>query len=112
MQKNPNVLKLKDIMPLRSKSSVQRLDPGNAERMSSLDVGALPVCDGRRLSGMITDRDMTVRATAAGRDYKTTLVSDCLSSELTYCFEDQDVEEAQVLMGQKQIRRLLAPNPR
>jgi CBS domain-containing protein len=55
---------------------------------------------------MITDRDLTVRATAAGRDPKTTLVRDCLSSELVYGFEDQDLEEAQALMEQKQIRRL------
>ena len=39
-----------------------------AQRMKSLDVGALPVCDGRRLLGMLTDRDITIRATAAGRD--------------------------------------------
>ena len=55
---------------------------------------------------MITDRDITVRATAAGRDPKTTLVSDCLRSELVYGFEDQDLDEAQALMEQKQVRRL------
>ena len=80
-----------------------------ARRMSSLDVGALPVCAGRRLSGMITHRDITVRATAVGRDSKTTLVSDCLSSELTYCFEDQDARSPS-FNGQKQIRRLLVLN--
>ena len=74
--------------------------------MSSLDVGALPVCDGDRLSGMITDRDITIRATADGRDPKTTPVKDCRSPEVVYCFEDQDVEDAQTLMEQKQIRRL------
>ena len=100
-------MKLKEIMStevevVRPDSSIQEA----AEKMSSLDVGALPVCDGRRLSGMITDRDITVRATAAGRDPKTTRVSDCVSSELVYGFEDQEVEEAQALMEQKQIRRL------
>ena len=55
---------------------------------------------------MITDRDITIRATAAGRDPETTLVSDCLSSEPVYGFEDQDLGDAQALMGQKQIRRL------
>jgi CBS domain-containing protein len=74
--------------------------------MRTLDVGALPVCDGHRLIGMITDRDITIRATAAGRDPKTTVVRDCLSSEPVYGFEDQDVEDAQTLMEQKQIRRL------
>ena len=74
--------------------------------MSSLDIGALPVCDGSRLNGTITDRDITVRATAAGRDPKSTQVRDCMGSELVYGFEDQDVEEAKALMEEKQIRRL------
>jgi CBS domain-containing protein len=100
-------MKLKDIMSteveiVQPDASIQEA----AEKMASLDVGALPVCDARRLIGMITDRDITVRATAAGRDPKTTLVSDCLSSELVYGSEDQGLEEAQALMEQKQIRRL------
>jgi CBS domain-containing protein len=100
-------MKLKDIMSteveiVRPDASIQKA----AEKMRSLDVGALPVCDGRRLIGMVTDRDITIRATAAGRDPKTTLVRDCLSSEPVYGFEDQDLEDAQTLMEQKQIRRL------
>jgi len=100
-------MKLKEIMSteveiVRSDASIQEA----AEKMASLDVGALPVCEGSRLIGMITDRDITVRATAAGRDPKTTLVSDCLSAELVCGFEDQDLDEAQALMEQKQIRRL------
>ena len=103
----PNIMKLKEIMSteveiVRSDASIQEA----AEKMASLDLGALPVCEGSRLIGMITDRDITVRDTAAGRDPKTTLVSDCLSSELVYGFEDQDLDEAQALMEQKQVRRL------
>ncbi|MDQ3622312.1 MAG: CBS domain-containing protein [Verrucomicrobiota bacterium] len=64
-----------------------------ADKMRSLDVGSLPVCDGRRLVGMITDRDITIRATADGRDPNNTLVRDCMSPEIVYCFEDQDVQE-------------------
>ena len=77
-----------------------------AKKMRSLDVGALPVCDGRRLLGMLTDRDITIRATAEGRDPDKTLVHDCMSRELVYCFEDQDIKEAERLMQDKQIRRL------
>jgi CBS domain-containing protein len=100
-------MKLKDIMSteveiVRPDASIQEA----AEKMRSLDVGALPVCDGRRLTGMITDRDITIRATAEGRDPKTTVVRDCLSAEPVYGFEDQDLEDAQTLMEQKQIRRL------
>ena len=100
-------MKLKDVMTtqveiVRPDASIQEA----AEKMRSLDVGALPVCDGQRLAGMITDRDITIRATAQGRDAKTTPVRDVLSPELVYAFEDQDLEEAERLMQEKQIRRL------
>jgi CBS domain-containing protein len=77
-----------------------------AAKMQSLDVGALPVVEGPKLMGMVTDRDITIRATAQARDPKQTRVRECLSSELVYAFEDQSIEEAQTLMEQKQIRRL------
>jgi CBS domain-containing protein len=78
-----------------------------AKKMEELDVGPLPVCDGDRFVGMITDRDITVRATAAGCDPKTTLVCDAMSQEeLVCCYEDQDVQEAARLMKERQLRRL------
>lgn len=77
-----------------------------ARKMKDLDVGSLPVCDGERLLGMITDRDITIRATAEGRDPASTAVCDTMSSGITYCFEDQPVHEAAQLMEEKQIRRL------
>jgi CBS domain-containing protein len=77
-----------------------------AKKMKALDVGALPVSDGDRLVGMITDRDITIEATAQSRDPVTTLVRDCMQPEVIYCFEDQDVEEAERIMQEKQIRRL------
>jgi CBS domain-containing protein len=78
-----------------------------AERMDALNVGPLPVCDGDRLVGMLTDRDITVRATAAGRDPKTTRVREVMTQDVVYAFEDQDVREATRLMEEKQIRRLV-----
>ena len=100
-------MKLKDAMTsqvqvVRPDASIQEA----AEKMRSLDVGALPVCDGQQLKGMLTDRDITIRATAQGRDPKATPVRDVLSPELVYAFEDQDLEEAEQLMQEKQIRRL------
>jgi len=77
-----------------------------AKKMKLLDVGALPVCEGRRLLGMITDRDITVRATAEGRNPEATLVRDCMSPEILYCFEDEDAKQAERMMRHKQIRRL------
>jgi CBS domain-containing protein len=66
----------------------------------------MPVCDGDRLTGLLTDRDITIRATADGRDPKKTRVSDVMSTDVAYCFEDQDVAEAVSLMEARQIRRL------
>ncbi len=81
-----------------------------ARLMAELDTGIMPVREGDRLVGMITDRDITVRATAAGCDPKTTLVHDAMSQDITYCYEDQDVQDAARLMKEKQIRRLLVMN--
>src|SRR5881296_3134577 len=77
-----------------------------AEKMKSLDVGPLPVCDGERLVGMVTDRDITVRAVAKGCDPNTTPVRDVMTSDVVYCFEDQDLSTAARMMERCQIRRL------
>lgn len=77
-----------------------------AMKMRALDVGPIPVCDGERLIGMLTDRDITVRAVAEGRDPNATAVRDVMTPEVAFCFEDQDVEQAATLMEQRQIRRL------
>ena len=82
-----------------------------ARKMRDLDVGPLPVCgDNDRLAGMITDRDITVRAVAEGQDPKTARVQDIMTPDVMYCFEDQDVAEATRLMQESQIRRLLVLN--
>lgn len=77
-----------------------------AERMRELNVGSLPVCDGERLVGMVTDRDITVRATAEGRAPLTTYVRDVMSPHIIYCFEDQQPEDIEHVMQEHQIRRL------
>jgi CBS domain-containing protein len=74
--------------------------------MSRLEVGPLPVCDGAQLVGMLTDRDITIRATATGRDPNTTRVHEVMTPEVVYCFEDQDVEIAAQMMEMRQIRRV------
>jgi CBS domain-containing protein len=77
-----------------------------ARRMDNLNVGALPVCDGRRLVGIVTDRDIVVRATAAGAAPDLTRVHDVMTDDVMWCFEDDDVEEAEEEMARVQIRRL------
>ena len=77
-----------------------------AELMDTLDVGILPVCDGRDLVGVITDRDITVRATAAGEAPDTTTVAEAMTDEVRWCFADDDVREAERVMRRTQIRRV------
>jgi len=80
-------------------------------KMKQLDVGPLPVCgDNDRLVGMLTDRDITVRAVAEGLDPRKAQVRDVMTPNIIYCFEDQDVDEAARLMKDNQIRRLVVLN--
>jgi CBS domain-containing protein len=81
-----------------------------AEKMKALDVGPLPVCENDRLVGMLTDRDITVRATAEGVPPGLGQVRDVMTQEVIYCFDDQDVNEAARLMEQNQVRRLVVLN--
>ena len=77
-----------------------------AETMRTLNVGAIPVCDGNRLQGMITDRDIVVRIIAEKPQPDTVKVQDVMTPHVLYCYEDQNVEEAARLMEGEQIRRL------
>jgi CBS domain-containing protein len=81
-----------------------------AEKMKDLDVGSMPVCEGRHLVGMLTDRDITIRATAQGADPTKTPVADVMTPDVLYCFEDQEVEEAAGIMQENQVRRLCVLN--
>jgi len=91
--------------------NVQTIPPNStlreaARMMRDLDVGGLPVCDGDRLVGFITDRDIVVRAIAEGEDPDTCRIADVMTAEVVWCYEDADVEEAGRLMEERQVRRL------
>lgn len=77
-----------------------------AQMMDELNVGALPVCDGEQLVGMVTDRDITVRGTAAGRAPTEARVEEVMSGDVRWCFEDQPLDEVMRQMGDTQIRRV------
>ncbi|WP_334190376.1 CBS domain-containing protein [Noviherbaspirillum sp.] len=77
-----------------------------AQLMRDWDVGALPVCNGKRLMGMITDRDITVRAVADQRDPADMRVADVMTDEVLWCYDDQGVDEVLRQMGDAQIRRM------
>jgi CBS domain-containing protein len=78
-----------------------------AERMRLCDIGMLPVCDGQKIIGAITDRDIAIRATAEGSDPEITAVSDVMTaSGICFCFEDDDVKDVAALMRDRQVRRI------
>lgn len=99
-------MKISEIMT----RNVQSLTPDSSLReaaslMGRIDSGALLVNDGDRLVGMVTDRDITVRGVAAGLDAEAP-VREVMSSEIRYCFEDEDVQHVAENMAQIQLRRL------
>jgi CBS domain-containing protein len=76
-----------------------------ARTMKDVDTGAIPVGENDRLVGMITDRDIAIRAVAAGRG-PDTKVREAMSSDICYCFEDEDVTDVALQMADLQVRRL------
>jgi CBS domain-containing protein len=104
-------MQLKDVMTPRVEVIAPEASVYEAaQKMCHLDIGPLPVCDGERLVGMLTDRDITVRAVAAARDPLMTPVREVMTPEVVYGFDDQEVHEAARLMEQYQIRRLPVVN--
>jgi CBS domain-containing protein len=77
-----------------------------AQLMGELDVGALPVCEGERLVGMVTDRDIAVRGIAAGKAPQSAHVDEVMSADVRWCFEDQSLDEVMAQMSDSQIRRV------
>ena len=76
-----------------------------ARLMVDNDIGAIPVGDNDRLVGMLTDRDIAVRVIAEGKG-PDTKVSEAMSKEVMYCFDDDDMNDVASNMGQIQVRRL------
>jgi CBS domain-containing protein len=92
-------------------TDVRVIEPGASLRdaarmMQELDVGALPVCRGQTLLGMVTDRDITIRGVAAGLSPEAATVADVMTEDLQFCTEDQDTEDVMLTMGHAQVRRL------
>jgi CBS domain-containing protein len=92
-------------------SMVQIADPNMtirdvARRMRAENIGALPVGENDRLIGMVTDRDIVVRAVAEERSAGNTTVREVMSEGICYCFEDDDLDHAAEVMAKHQVRRL------
>jgi len=104
-------MRVKDIMTPNVKYINPELSLKEAaEQMKSLDIGALPVAENDRLVGMITDRDITVRAVADGLNPTENKVRQFMTEGIEYCRESQPVEEAVEIMRDKKIRRLVVLN--
>ena len=95
----------RDVELVRSTQTIREA----AQMMADLDAGALPVQQDDRLVGMITDRDIAVRAVAQGKSPETP-VRDVMSPELLYCFDDQEIEDVSRNMGEVKVRRLPVVN--
>jgi CBS domain-containing protein len=77
-----------------------------ARLLRDQDIGSVPVADGEKLVGMVTDRDLVVRGMADGVDPRSLRARDVMSPQLVCCAEDQTIEEVLEHMGQEQVRRM------
>lgn len=92
----------REVLTVSPGDSVQRA----AQIMKDAGVGSVPVCDGRRLQGMVTDRDIAVRVVAAGLPSDATQAAQAMTAEVFWCYEDDDVADVLDKMGDRQVRRI------
>lgn len=99
-------MKVRDCMSQNVRTlSPQQTIRDAAQCMAECDVGAVPVAGGDRLIGMITDRDIAVRAVCKGMGPDTS-IEQVMSPSIKYCFDDEDIEDVARNMGDIQLRRL------
>ncbi|HEX3019013.1 MAG TPA: CBS domain-containing protein [Chitinispirillaceae bacterium] len=101
-------MKVNDVMTY----GVDFVNPGDtvrdaAKKMRDKNEGAIPVFEGQEPVGLVTDRDITVRAIAEGKDPSSTKVSEVMTPEVIFCTEDMELEQAAHIMEYKKVRRLL-----
>lgn len=104
-------MQVKEIMT----SDVETIDANTmlveaASLMRELDTRVMPVRQEQQLVGIITDRDITIRAAAEGKDPKETTVREAMTPQIFYCFEEDDINEAASIMKDKGLHRLLVIN--
>jgi CBS domain-containing protein len=99
-------MRVSDAMTANVKiASPQQTIAEAAKMMAEIDAGALPVGDGDRLVGMLTDRDIAIRAVAMGKGPQTP-VQEVMSQEVLYCFADQDLDDVLQNMADTKVRRM------
>jgi CBS domain-containing protein len=90
----------RDVQTVKADQPIQEA----AQFMLRADAGSMPVCEGERLIGMVTDRDIAVRAVAQGRGPDTP-VREAMSEQVLCCYEDEEIEEVAMKMSDAQVRR-------
>jgi CBS domain-containing protein len=106
-------MKVSEIMS----GNVECIEPGTsikdvAKKMRALDVGFLPVCEGDKPVGTLTDRDITIRHVADGQNPYRVKARDIMTPNVIFCYQDQDVEEVAKFMQEHEVRRILIYNRR
>ncbi len=81
-----------------------------AQQMRDMDCGFMPLAENDKIVGMITDRDITIRAVAEGKNPAECTARECMTAKTFYCYDDQDIEEVCNNMGEIQVRRLPVVN--
>jgi CBS domain-containing protein len=101
-------MKVSDIMT----TDFEKIDSDNslfeaAQKMKAFNIGFLPVQEGDKLIGLLTDRDIVIRGLAEDLEPRRTSVKNIITSDIVYCYEDESVEDAARLMEDNQVRRLI-----
>jgi len=78
-----------------------------AQTMRDLDIGFLAICEHDHLAGTLTDRDITIRSVAQGRDPRLATVQEIMTPEVFYCYDDDDVEQVSRRMQESEVKRML-----
>lgn len=113
-ERRDEILKIKEARMLAKECMTKNVEIGApnmtlaeaAMKMRDGDFGALPISESDQLVGMLTDRDIAIRAVANGKDPNKAFVGEVMSRKVLYCFDDQDVNEIVKNLGDNQIRRL------
>jgi CBS domain-containing protein len=92
----------REVQSISPQETLQRA----AQLMDELNVGSLPVCDNNRVVGIVTDRDLTIRATSSGQAPDQAKVQDVMSTDIRTCYEDEEVDKVMEQMSDVQIRRI------
>lgn len=91
----------RDVEVARPEDTIQSV----AQRMNGGDFGFMPVCDGKKIQGVVTDRDLAIRAVGQGLDASTP-VAQVMSGDLEWRYDDEPAKDVLACMAEKQIRRL------